>query len=91
MTQKANSARVKMAWQDPVMLQIGKGGMTEGIITEAKRLLKKHRYIKVRLLRSVGADKHIKKDVFRELCNLTGAHLAGVRGNTAVIYKERNK
>lgn len=71
------------------MLQIGKGGVSEGIVSEAKRLLKKHKFIKVRLLRSAGSDKYTKKGFFEDLCQQTGAKLAGVRGNTAVIYKLR--
>lgn len=84
-----NSERVSITWNEPVMLQIGKGGLSEGTITEAKRLVKKHKYLKVKLLRSTGADKHSKQGIFEDLCRQCGAGLAGVRGNTAVIYKNR--
>jgi RNA-binding protein YhbY len=83
-----NSERVAIAWNDPVMLQIGKGGLSEGTVAEAKRLVKKHKYVKVKLLRSTGADKYSKHGIFEELCNQCGAGLAGVRGNTAIIYKK---
>ena len=83
-----NSERVAIAWNDPVMLQIGKGGLSEGTIEEAKRLVKKHKYVKVKLLRSTGADKYSKHGIFEELCKQCGAGLAGVRGNTAIIYKK---
>ena len=83
-----NSERVAIAWNEPVMLQIGKGGLSEGTIAEAKRLVKKHKYVKVKLLRSTGADKHSKHGMFEELCKQCGAGLAGVRGNTAIIYKK---
>lgn len=88
--QKPDLNRIKIAWNEPVLLQIGKNGITEGTVREAKRLLKSHRYIKVRLLRSTGDDKHTKRAVFEELCRLSDAKLAGVRGFTAVIYKIRN-
>jgi len=68
------------------MMQIGKAGITEGIVKEAKRLLKAHKYIKVRALRSSMGDQS-REELFRELCARTGATLAGIRGNTAVIYK----
>jgi RNA-binding protein YhbY len=84
-----NAAKLKIVWQDPVMLQIGKGGISEGTVSEAKRLLKKHKIIKVRLLRSAGGDKHTKQGFFEDLCQQTGAKLAGIRGNTGVIYKLR--
>lgn len=82
-----NSERVSIAWNEPVMLQVGKGGLSDGTIAEAKRLVKKHKYVKVKLLRSTGVDKHNKHAVFEDLCRQCGAGLAGVRGNTAIIYK----
>lgn len=89
MKDKVDPERIKITWQEPVMLQIGKGGISEGIVTEAKRLLKKHKYIKVRLLHAAGGDKYTKRGFFDNLCSKTGATLTGIRGNTAVIYKLR--
>lgn len=86
---KPDPTRIAIAWQEPVLMQVGKSGLTEGIVAEAKRLMKKHKYIKVRLLRSTGSDKYSKKGIFEDLCKQIGAGLAGVRGNTAVIYKTR--
>jgi len=82
-----NSQRVSIAWNEPVMLQIGKGGLSEGTIAEAKRLVKKHKYVKVKLLRSTGVDKYSKHAMFEDLCKQCGTGLAGVRGNIAIIYK----
>lgn len=86
---KADPARIAIAWNDPAMVQIGKGGVSEGILEETKRLVKRHKYIKVKLLRSTGANKHTKQAIFEDLCGKVGAELAGIRGNTAVIYKLR--
>lgn len=69
-------------------MQIGKGGVSANIIEEAKRLLKKHQYMKVRILRSALGDS-TKGDLLSSLCQKTGAKLDGFRGNTAVIYKTR--
>jgi RNA-binding protein YhbY len=80
---------IATTWNEPVMIQVGKGGISEGLIAEAKRIMKKHRYVKVKLLRSTGADKHTKGAIFEEFCSKIGATLAGIRGNTAVIYKLR--
>jgi RNA-binding protein len=88
MTRKADPTRISIAWQDPAMLQIGKSGLTEGLVKEATRLLKKHRYIKVRLLRSAIGDSS-KEEIIEELCEEAKATLAGRRGNTAVIYRLR--
>ncbi|MFW9806094.1 MAG: YhbY family RNA-binding protein [Candidatus Thorarchaeota archaeon] len=83
-----NTIRIKITWQEPAMMQIGKSGVSDNIVEEAKRLLKKHQYIKVRLLRSAITESN-KLDLMKMLCERTGANLAGVRGNTAVIYRTR--
>ena len=70
------------------MMQIGKGGVSDNVVEEAKRLLKKHQYIKVRVLRNAIGDKN-KTEIINLLCQKTGARLDGMRGNTAVIYKTR--
>ncbi|TXT56554.1 MAG: hypothetical protein BAJATHORv1_20143 [Candidatus Thorarchaeota archaeon] len=87
---KPDATRVGIAWQDPTMLQIGKAGITERTIAEAKRLLKKHEYIKVRLLRS-AQDMDPKETIFESLCSKTKSQLIGIRGNTAVIFKPRKR
>ena len=81
-----DKTRINITWQDPAIMQIGKSGLSEGIIKETKRLLKKHKYIKVRLLRSAAASNS-KKDIFEALAKGTGSTLVGIRGNTAVLFK----
>ncbi|MEE9540319.1 MAG: YhbY family RNA-binding protein [Candidatus Thorarchaeota archaeon] len=83
-----DSTRISIAWQDPVMLQIGKAGLTDSTISEARRLLKKHKCFKVRALRSALDGELTKQMLFEALCERAGAELAGLRGNTAVIYKK---
>ena len=80
--------RIDITWQDPSMMQIGKGGVSDNVVEEAKRLLKKHQYIKVRVLRNAIGVKN-KTEIINLLCQKTGARLDGMRGNTAVIYKTR--
>ena len=80
--------RISIVWQDPAMVQIGKGGLSDNVVEEVKRLLKKHQYIKVRVLRNAIRDKG-KDEIIALLCQRTGARLDGLRGNTAVIYKTR--
>jgi RNA-binding protein len=88
MKSEADPTRVSIAWQDPAMVQIGKGGVSENLVKEITRLLKKHHYIKVRMLRS-ALDDDTKTELINNLCEKTGARLAGVRGNTAVIFRFR--
>jgi len=70
------------------MLQIGKAGITNSTISEARRLLKKHKCFKVRVLRSALNGEQTKQMLFETLCERSGAELAGLRGNTAVVYKK---
>jgi len=81
--------RIATAWNEPALIQVGKGGISVGVIAEARRIVKRHKYVKVKLLRSTGADKHSKQGIFEEFCANIGATLVGIRGNTAVIYKLR--
>jgi RNA-binding protein len=82
-----SQVRIKIAWQDPVMLQVGKGGISEGLIKEAKRLLKEHKIMKIRILRS-ALDEITKQQLAKLFCEKTGAGLIGIRGNTAVVFKK---
>ena len=86
-TREPDPVRIKIVWQDPVMLQVGKGGISEGLIKEAKRLLKEHKIMKIRLLRS-ALDSGTKKQLAELFCEKTGAGLIGIRGNTAVDFKK---
>ncbi|MFW9966421.1 MAG: YhbY family RNA-binding protein [Candidatus Thorarchaeota archaeon] len=83
---ESDKTRISIAWRDPAIMQIGKGGLSEGIIKETKRLIKKHKYIKVRLLRS-AVESDSKKHIFESLAKGTGSELVGIRGNTAVLFK----
>ncbi len=83
--------KVGIAWQEAAIMQVGKSGITEGVVGETKRLLKKHRYMKVRLLHSSIGEEDSKRTVFEMLCERTGSRLIGIRGNTAVIFKLRSK
>lgn len=88
MRDEKDQKRIQITWQNPAMMQIGKGGVSDNVVEEAKRLLKKHQYIKVRILRNaIGNDN--KTELVQLLCQKTGAKLDGFRGNTAVIYKTR--
>jgi RNA-binding protein len=86
---KPDPVRIGIVWQEPALMQIGKGGLSEGVIKEAKRLLKKHKYMKIRLLRTAGGSTPSKREIFENLSQQLGATLVGVRGNTAVLYKLR--
>ena len=87
MTIKPDPERIKIIWQDPVMMQIGKSGISEGVIRELDRLLKEHKYMKIRILRSALDTGLTKEQLLETLCEKTGAKSVGTRGNTSVIYR----
>lgn len=67
-------------------IQIGKEGISEGVIEELKRQLKEKNLVKVKFLKS-ALEQTGREQLARELQERTGADLIEVRGNTAVFYK----
>ena len=80
--------RRKITWQEPAMMQVGKAGVSDSVVEEAKRLVRKHQYIKVRILRSAIGESN-KLEIMKLLCERSGATLDGIRGNTAVIFRSK--
>jgi RNA-binding protein len=68
---------------DPV-LQVGKAGVTEGVVEAALAALLRHELIKVRVL--AEADAH-RKDVAQDLAAQTKSYLAQVLGRTFLLYR----
>jgi RNA-binding protein len=67
-------------------VQIGKKGLTEESIIEIKKQLKKHRLVKVKLLKA-SLEEKAKKDLAREIAEKTGSRLVGLVGFAASYYK----
>lgn len=66
------------------VVQIGKEGITEGLVTALSAALRAHELVKVR----VGTESPIdRKDAGPELAEATGATLAQVLGRTLLLYK----
>ena len=66
-----------------VVVQIGDGGLSEGLLAEAERALADHELIKVRI--PAGA-KEDRKALTEALCEATGAALVQAIGRVALIY-----
>jgi RNA-binding protein len=73
--------------REPVV-QLGKDGLSEGIIGALDVALETHELIKVRLLESVGANRH---DVADALAEASGSELVQVLGRTLLLYRARKK
>jgi len=71
---------------DPI-LQIGKAGLSEGVVEEIKRQLKTLKLVKLKLLKSAREQAEGRDTLAEELAEKTGAVLVEVRGNTVVLWK----
>ena len=71
---------------NPVLL-IGNGGLTPGVVAEAKRALHDHELIKVKFR---GADRESRDAGLAELATSTESVLVHRIGHTALYYKRRN-
>ena len=66
-------------------MRVGKAGVTESVIAETKKSLEAHELIKVR----IEADD--RKATAETLAAGTDAHIAGVVGKVAILYRERDE
>lgn len=69
-------------------MNIGKAGLTTGVVDEVRRQLEEQRLLKVKLLASARGGQ-ATKDLAAELAERAGAELVEVRGNTVVLWRKR--
>ena len=68
--------------------QIGKNGITDGIIGSLNNAFKKHKVIRISLLKSTGRDRNEKKKMAEELCGrLEGSYKYTIVGFTLVMRR----
>lgn len=71
-------------------VQIGKGGLTDGVVDELDAQLKRHHLVKVRIQRgAIGDDRQAKDLQAQELAERLGAELVERRGHTVLIYRRK--
>ncbi len=66
-------------------VHVGKDGVTDQVVGEVVKQLKKRRLVKVRLLPSMEEDRH---EAAERLAAKASAALVEVRGRTAVLARE---
>ncbi len=66
-------------------IHIGKEGITESIVAEVSKQLKKHKIVKVRLLQNMEMDR---REAGTRLAEAADAVMIEVRGRTVVLAKE---
>lgn len=72
---------------DPIV-QVGKEGVTEGLVAAASRALRDHELVKVRVASEAPEDR---KETAAALALAAGAELVQVIGRTFLIYKRNPK
>ncbi len=68
------------------ILRIGKQGVTDNVIEEIKRHLKKKHLIKIKLLRSFTENNN-KKSCADEISKKTVSEIIEMKGNTIVLFR----
>ena len=66
------------------IVQIGKGGIDDGVVAAVERALVDHELIKIKLGESAGVDRHEAAD---ELAAQTRSEVAQVVGNIVLLYR----
>jgi RNA-binding protein len=66
------------------IVQVGKGGIDEGLVAAVDQALADHELIKINLGEAAGLDRHEAAD---EIAEKTHAEVAQVLGYTLVLYR----
>jgi RNA-binding protein len=78
--------KLKAKSLEPIV-RIGKNGLTEGIVNEMIRQLKKKKLIKVKLLKSFVQDKS-RKELANEISSATNSEVIDSVGFVVVLRKK---
>ena len=70
------------------VIHVGNGGVSDGLITELDQTLEHHELVKVKL--RVG-DRDARNQAIDTMIEKTRASLVARIGNTAILYRRRNK
>ena len=88
LTSKQRAYLRSLASNEPTIMQIGKGGISENLIKTVSDALEARELIKLGVLENSG---EAAKDVAGELADATGADVVGVIGRKIILYRESDK
>ena len=71
-------------------VQVGKSGLTDGIVKEIDEQLEKREFIKIKMLQSMGPSKRWKDEVV-EMAERLKAELIEIKGGTILLYRKGKK
>ncbi len=66
------------------LVQVGKGGLSAGLVRQADEVLARHELVKVRFL----ADRDDRKEQTAVLATAVGAQIAGAIGRVAILFRQ---
>ena len=77
-----------LATNEPTIMQIGKGGVTENLVKTVSDALEARELIKLSVLENCG---YTAREAADELAETLGAEVAGVIGRKIILYRESEK
>ena len=89
LTSKQRAYLRSLATNEPTIMQIGKGGISENLIKTVGDALEARELIKLSVLENSSEDV---REAAEALADATGAEIAGVIGKKIILYREsKNK
>ena len=88
LTSKQRAYLRSLAANEPTIMQIGKGGMSENLIKTVSDALEARELIKLSVLENCGYTAREVADALAEAC---GAEVCGVIGRKLILYRESKK
>ena len=70
------------------VVRIGRAGVSEGVVAEARKSLLAHELIKVRI---DAEDSDDRRELAEKLAAAADAQIAGTVGKTAILYRARDE
>ena len=88
MTSKQRAYLRSLAMTEPVIFQVGKGGINENMIKQISDALEARELIKLRVLQN---SEYTSREAAEAIAEATESAVVGVVGSTFVLYKESEK
>ena len=74
----------------PAVVRVGKAGVTDSLVEEIDKHLKKKKLIKVKFLKSATTEASVR-ELAEKISSETKSEIIMVMGLTAVFYREKRK
>ena len=88
MTSKQRAYLRSLAMTEPVICQVGKGGINENMIKQISDALEARELIKLRVLQN---SEYTSREAAEAIAEATESAVVGVVGSTFVLYRESEK